>query len=60
MMFGPEQTNVRFTGDALTPKTVSKHTWPLVEIVALMSGNWTVGGTSPLSKCPTVPPSIWR
>ena len=36
---GPEGIIVRCTGEALTPKTVSKHTCPWIEMVTLMSGN---------------------
>src|SRR5712691_5819616 len=47
-------------GEAFTLKTVSKQNWPLVEMLTLMSGNKFEVVTSPLSKCSTSPPSIWR
>ena len=47
-------------GEALTLKTASKQYWPLVEMLTFMSGNDTEFVTSPLSKCFTSPPSIWR
>ena len=39
MTLAREGIIVRSTGEALTPKTVSKHTWSWMELVTLMSGN---------------------